>query len=44
MIAPRGGFFNLQGEWDVENEGIAPDILVCRSEHTLEPELRRGAS
>ena len=25
---PRGGFFNLQGEWDVENKGIAPDIDV----------------
>ena len=28
MLAPRGGFFNLEGEWDVENEGIAPDITV----------------
>jgi tricorn protease len=28
MIAPRGGFFNLDGEWDVENEGVAPDIEV----------------
>jgi tricorn protease len=25
---PRGGFFNLQGEWDVENKGIQPDIEV----------------
>ncbi len=28
MIAPRGGFFNRQGKWDVENVGAAPDIDV----------------
>lgn len=28
MIAPRGGFFNRQGKWAVENEGVAPDIDV----------------
>jgi tricorn protease len=28
ITAPRGGFFNLDGEWDVENEGIAPDVEV----------------
>ena len=28
MVAPRGGFYNLEGEWDVEGEGIAPDIEV----------------
>jgi len=28
ITAPRGGFYNLAGEWDVENEGIAPDIEV----------------
>ncbi len=28
ITAPRGGFFNLDGEWDVENEGVAPDIEV----------------
>jgi tricorn protease len=28
ITAPRGGFYNLQGEWDVENIGIAPDIEV----------------
>jgi tricorn protease len=25
---PRGGFVNLQGQWDVENVGVAPDIEV----------------
>ncbi len=28
MIAPRGGFFTLDGKWAVENEGTAPDIDV----------------
>lgn len=28
MIAPRGGFYNLDGEWDVEGIGISPDIEV----------------
>ena len=28
MIAPRGGFFNTEGKWAVENEGTAPDIDV----------------
>lgn len=28
MTAPRGGFFNLAGEWEVENEGVTPDIEV----------------
>ena len=28
MIAPRGGFFDRNGEWAVENQGVAPDIDV----------------
>jgi tricorn protease len=28
ITVPRGGFFNLNGEWDVENKGIIPDIEV----------------
>lgn len=28
MIAPRGGFFDREGRWAVENEGVAPDIDV----------------
>jgi tricorn protease len=27
-IAPRGGFFNRNNEWDVENKGQAPDVDV----------------
>ena len=28
MMAPRGGFFDTDGEWAVEAEGVAPDIAV----------------
>ena len=28
MTAPRGGFFNLDGEWAIENEGVPPDYHV----------------
>ena len=28
ITAPRGGYYNLKGEWDVENTGITPDIQV----------------
>ncbi len=31
FVAPRGGFYNLDGEWDVEGEGIAPDIEVMQT-------------
>ncbi len=30
MVAPRGGFFDLDGQWAVEGEGIAPDIEVIQ--------------
>jgi tricorn protease len=28
MVAPRGGFYDTDGNWAVEGEGIAPDIAV----------------
>ena len=28
MTAPRGGFYDTDGNWAVENEGVAPDIEV----------------
>jgi tricorn protease len=28
ITAPRWGFFDLDGNWSVENEGVAPDIEV----------------
>jgi len=30
MVAPRGGFFDIDGEWAVEGEGISPDIEVLQ--------------
>src|SRR5215216_7780469 len=38
VSAPRVAFYNLQGEWDVENHGTPPDIDV-----DLDPaEWRKG--
>ena len=34
MVAPRGGFYDVNGEWAVEGEGVAPDIEV-----DMDPEL-----
>lgn len=28
FVAPRGGFFDVNGEWAVEGQGVAPDIEV----------------
>lgn len=28
ITAPRSGFYDINGEWKVENEGVAPDINV----------------
>ena len=28
FVAPRGGFFDVNGEWAVEGEGVTPDIEV----------------
>ena len=28
ITAPRGGFYDTDGKWAVENEGVPPDILV----------------
>lgn len=28
ITAPRGGFYNIEGEWDVENIGVSPDIFI----------------
>lgn len=43
---PRGGFINLEGEWDVENEGITPDIVVEITPKDAaagrDPQLERG--
>ncbi|MEL7120886.1 MAG: PDZ domain-containing protein [Bacteroidota bacterium] len=46
MVAPRGGFFDADGEWAVEGEGIAPDIEVIQDPAALaqgkDPQLERA--
>jgi tricorn protease len=43
---PRGGFFNLDGQWDVENVGVSPDIAVEQTVAELirgrDPQLERA--
>jgi len=31
MVAPRGGFYDLEGNWAVEGEGVAPDVEVIQT-------------
>ncbi len=38
FVAPRGGFYDVNGEWRVEGEGIAPDIEV----HNTPAEVMAG--
>lgn len=46
MIAPRGGFFTRDGQWAVENEGVAPDIDVENTPKEViagrDPQLERA--
>jgi tricorn protease len=46
MIAPRGGFFDRDGNWAVENEGVAPDIEVEMTPREViagrDPQLERA--
>jgi tricorn protease len=46
MVAPRGGFFDLDGNWAVEGEGVAPDIEVIQDPKNIaagnDPQLERA--
>ena len=48
MLAPRGGFFDLDGQWAVENEGVAPDIEVIMTPRDViqgrDPQLERAVA
>jgi tricorn protease len=48
MIAPRGGFFDLDGKWAVENQGVAPDLDVEMMPKDViaghDPQLERGVA
>ena len=46
MMAPRGGFFDTDGEWAVEAEGVAPDIKIEQTPGDIilgrDPQLERA--
>ena len=46
MVAPRGGFYNVDGKWAVEGEGVAPDIEVIQhpkeTSQGNDPQLERA--
>ncbi len=46
MVAPRGGFYDVNGEWAVEGMGISPDILVEQTPKDViegrDPQLERA--
>lgn len=46
MVAPRGGFYDVNGEWAVEGDGIAPDIEVIQEPKEVllgrDPQLERA--
>ena len=46
MVAPRGGFYDVNGEWAVEAEGVAPDIEVIQNPKETskgnDPQLERA--
>lgn len=46
MVAPRGGFFDLDGNWAVEGEGVAPDIEVIQDPKNvssgIDPQLEKA--
>ncbi len=48
MTAPRGGFYDLEGRWAVENEGVAPDIEVEQDPAAVaaghDPQLERAVA
>ena len=46
MVAPRGGFFDTNGEWAVEGTGVAPDIEVFQDPSAIiegkDPQLEKA--
>ena len=46
MVAPRGGFFDTDGNWAVEGEGVAPDVEVFHDPKAIaegrDPQLERA--
>jgi tricorn protease len=48
MIAPRGGFLDIDGKWAVENDGVPPDIEVEMTPKDViagrDPQLERAVA
>jgi len=48
ITAPRGGFYNVKGEWDVENIGVSPDVPVEQDPKLVneghDPQLEKAVS
>jgi len=48
FVAPRGGFFDVDGHWAVEGEGVAPDIEVRNDPAPViaghDPQLERAVA
>ena len=48
MVAPRGGFFDVNGEWAVEADGVPPDIEVRNHPRPVieggDPQLERAVA
>ncbi|MEZ5041974.1 MAG: PDZ domain-containing protein [Saprospiraceae bacterium] len=46
MVAPRGGFYDVNGEWAVEGVGISPDVEVIQEPAKViqghDPQLERA--
>jgi len=46
MVAPRGGFYDVDGNWAVEGEGVSPDIEVIQDPKLVlegkDPQLEKG--
>jgi tricorn protease len=46
MVAPRGGFYDVDGKWDIEGVGISPDIEVMQTPADVlrgkDPQLERA--
>jgi tricorn protease len=46
IVAPRGGYYDLNGKWAIEGEGISPDIEVMQNPADVlqgkDPQLERA--
>ena len=46
IVAPRGGFYDVNGKWAIEGEGVKPDIEVFQNPADVlqgkDPQLERG--